>query len=93
MATLQRFSNFCIKVIKNRAKEKCKISDLAKEAGGIWHNLPMEEKKKFQSKANENDAVKQKRALHFYGSKEDKRKQKNASRSSNKNADNSIPKV
>ena len=32
-------------------------------------------------------------ALHFYGSKEDKRKQKNASRSSNKNADNSIPKV
>ena len=53
----------------------------------------MEEKKKFQSKAKENDAVKQKRAPHFYGSKEDKRKQKNASRSSNKNANNSIPKV
>ena len=78
------FFEFLHKGDKKIEQKKNKICDLAKEAGGIWHNLLMEEKNKFKSKAKKNDAVKQKRAPHFYGSKEDKRKQKNASRSSNK---------
>lgn len=78
---------------KNRTKERRKLTDLAKEAGQIWRDVPMEDKKKFQSKTKEGDRLKRKRESPFYTSKEDKSKEQNVSMRNTNNANNSTAKV